>query len=324
MSEMPAERRFGSDQEHYDWSPLPGRSRISWPDGARLAVGVMVHLTTADAEPAAGLRRASLPGGLGSRPHPNVPLLAHWAYGHRVGIFRILDAMERFGVPPTIVMDVLTAERNPYLIDHVLKRRAEIIASGQSAVDLITEETPADVERSYVEESLNRIQKATGTRPRGWFSSEYSESSRTPRILADSGLRYVCDWVNDDQPYFTNHGEPPLVALPPTYELDDANALLQRKITADSYGRMLIDAFDVLYREAAESGRLYLLHLRPWLSGQPFRIGHLEQALAYITSRPGVWTATAGEIAEAFALNASPEDRPGADSLSRNFEGAAR
>lgn len=319
---MPAERRFGSDHEHYEWSPLPGRSRLSWPGGARLAVGVMVQLTTADSEAAAGLRTASLSGGLGSRPYPNVPILAHWAYGQRVGIFRILDALDRFGVRPTIVMDALTAERNPYLVDHVLQRGAEIVASGISAVDLLTEQTPEDVERSYVDESLTRIEKATGVRPRGWFSSEYSESSRTPQILADSGVRYVCDWVNDDQPYFMSHGEPPLVAMPPSYELDDANAMLQRKVTAASYGRMLVDAFDVLYREAVTSGRLYLLHLRPWLSGQPFRIGQLEGAFAHITNRPYVWTASTGEIADAFARSGAAESAPSSATPNPPREGA--
>jgi allantoinase len=72
-----------------------------------------------------------------------------------------------------------------------------------------------------------------------------------------------------------------------------------------------VDTFDVLYREATTSGRLYLLHLRPWLSGQPFRIGHLERALAHITGRPQVWTASAGEIAEAFALSARAGTTPG-------------
>jgi len=130
--------------------------------------------------------------------------------------------------------------------------------------------------------------------------------------------------VNDDQPYFMNHGEPPLVALPPTYELDDANAMLQRKVTSDAYGRMLADSFDVLYREAVTSSRLYLLHLRPWLIGQPFRIGHLERALAHATAHPEVWTASAGEIAEAFAQSPLPGAAANVGSVTTGLEGAAR
>ena len=30
---------------------------------------------------------------------------------------------------------------------------------------------------------------------------EYGESENTVAILADEGIRYVCDWPNDDQPY---------------------------------------------------------------------------------------------------------------------------
>lgn len=295
---MPAERVPGMDHDLYEWSALPDRPRLDWPQGARLAVGVVIQLTSADEEVSPGLREASLLGGLGKRPHPDVPLLAHRAYGHRVGVFRLLDALERYGIPPTVAMDVATATRFPFLVDYVLDRGATIVAAGKSAVDLISEETPEEVERAYIGETLDALQRLTGVRPQGWFSPEYSESTRTPRLLAEAGVRYTLDWVNDDQPYRMTVGD--LVALPPTYELDDANALLQRKVTISTYGRMLTDAFDVLYREAHETGLLYLLHLRPWISGQPYRIGYVERALAHVTAHREIWAANTDAMVQAF------------------------
>jgi peptidoglycan/xylan/chitin deacetylase (PgdA/CDA1 family) len=288
------------DHGLYSWSPLPSRDRLTWPDGARLAVGVLVQLTSADEPVTDGLRAAALMGGLGKRPHPDVPVLAHRAYGHRVGIFRVLDALERYGVPATVLLDVATARSFPFLVDYVLDRGATIVATGRSAVDLITEQTPEDVERAYVSGTLDELQQLTGVRPQGWFSPEYSESTRTCQILADAGLTYTLDWVNDDQPYTMTVGDGGFVALPPTYELDDANALLQRQVTPMSYGRMLTDSFDVLHREAADSGRVYLPHIRPWLTGQPFRIGYLEQALAHIARRGDVWAASTDDMVRAF------------------------
>lgn len=294
---MPAERVPGMDHSLYEWSALPNRPRLAWPDNARLAVGVVIQLASADEDVTPGLRAASLLGGLGKRPHPDVPLLAHRAYGHRVGVFRLLDALERYGVPATVAMDVATATRFPFLVDHVLDRGATIVAAGRSAVDLISEQTAEDVERTYIAETLDSLERLTGVRPRGWFSPEYSESTRTPRLLAEAGVEYTLDWVNDDQPYRMTDG---LVALPPTYELDDANALLQRKVTIGTYGRMLTDAFDVLYRESSDSGRLYLLHLRPWISGQPFRIGQVERALAHATAHGQIWRASTDDMVQAF------------------------
>jgi allantoinase len=297
---MPAERTVGMDHGLYTWSALPDRPALRWPGEARLAVGVLVQLTSADEPVTPGLRRAALMGGLGKRPAPDVPVLAHRAYGHRVGIFRVIEALERYGVPATVLLDVATARDFPFLVDFVLDRGATIVACGRSAVDLITEETPEDVERAYVSETLDDLQRLTGVRPKGWSSPEYSESTRTPQILADAGLTYTLDWVNDEQPYRMSVGGGDFVALPPTYELDDANALLQRTVTPQSYGRMLVDAFDVLHREAAESGRVYLPHVRPWLTGQPFRIGHLEAALAHVVRHRDVWLASSDDMARAF------------------------
>ncbi|NJC12976.1 peptidoglycan/xylan/chitin deacetylase (PgdA/CDA1 family) [Micromonospora profundi] len=285
------------DHGLYEWSVLPDRPRLVWPDEARLAVGVVVQLASADEDVTPGLRAASLLGGLGKRPHPDVPLLAHRAYGHRVGVFRLLDALEQYGVPATVAMDVATATRYPFLVDHVLDRGATIVAAGRSAVDLVSEQAAEEVERAYIADTLDALERLTGTRPRGWYGPEYSESTRTPRLLAEAGVGYTLNWVNDDQPYRMTDG---LVALPPTYELDDANALLQRKVTISTYGRMLTDSFDVLYRESSDSGRLYLLHLRPWITGQPFRIGQVERALAHVAAHREVWRASTDDMVQAF------------------------
>jgi hypothetical protein len=41
-----------------------------------------------------------------------------------------------------------------------------------------------------------------------------------------------------------------------------------------------------------------VLHLHPWLIGQPFRIGVLEAALSHVMRREGVWTATGEAIVD--------------------------
>ena len=43
-------------------------------------------------------------------------------------------------------------------------------------------------------------QEAAGVRPKGWLGQDYGERQRTPKLLADTGLDYVLDWPNDDQP----------------------------------------------------------------------------------------------------------------------------
>src|SRR5919197_377225 len=41
---MPAERRFGMDHEHYDWSPMVKRGALRWPEQARVALCVLINL----------------------------------------------------------------------------------------------------------------------------------------------------------------------------------------------------------------------------------------------------------------------------------------
>jgi hypothetical protein len=71
--------------------------------------------------------------------------------------------------------------------------------------------------------------------PVGWLGPESGESIRTPQVLAEFGIRYVCDWVNDEQPYRLKVPQGELYALPITLPLDDVNALWDRRVDIDRY-----------------------------------------------------------------------------------------
>ena len=299
---MPAERRYGMDHEHYLWSPISTRPPLQWPDNARVALCVIVTLEHLEWEPPPGhfeVRR--LAGGLGRLAFPDYARLTHREYGHRVGIFRVLDVLEKHGIPPTIAMDALTAEHYPYLVQHCLSRGCEIIGHGISVSRTITSEMTEAQERAYIHASIDSLRQAMGgVSPVGWFGPEYGESFRTPQLLAEAGIRYVCDWANDEQPYRMLTPQGALVALPMMLELDDVHALSERRIPVDRYEALLTESFAGLYADGASSGRLLVLHLHPWLIGQPFRIGFLDAALGAIQRRQGVWPAQGTAIVDWF------------------------
>jgi hypothetical protein len=122
-------------------------------------------------------------------------------------------------------------------------------------------------------------------------------------LLAELGIRYVCDWVNDEQPYPLQVPAGELYALPMALPVDDVNALWDRRIDIDRYGEMMQETFETLYSEGATNGRLLVLHLHPWLIGQPFRIGRLDEALGHMVQRQGVWAATGSEIIDWYRHN---------------------
>ena len=296
---MPAERRFGMDHEHYDWSPLSTRGILRWPDNARLALSVVVTLEHMEWLPPEGsFQSANLAGGSAARPFPDYARISHREYGHRVGIYRVLDVLERHGIRPTVAMDAMTASNYPYLVRHCLDRGCEIIGHGISVSRMITGNMSEQQERDYIRESLDALTQATGEVPTGWMGPEYGESERTPRLLGEAGIRYLCDWANDEQPYPLKVPAGELFALPVMLELDDVVAMAHRKVTVERYGAMLREGFDGLYDDGTANGRALVLSLHPWLIGQPFRIGVLDEALGHMMRRQGVWAASGAEVVD--------------------------
>lgn len=290
--------RRGMDHEHYEWSPLnASRRKLQWPGDARVALCVIVSLGHAEwKRPEDSHHVPNFAGGYGWGPFPDVTAWSHREYGHRVGVFRVLDVLEKHGIPPTIAIDALTAQHYPFLVRHCIARNGEIIAHGISATRMITSRMSEAEERAYIRTSLDAIAKATGKAPVGWLGPESGESARTPQLLGEAGVRYVCDWANDEQPYRMNVPKGELFALPVSLPLDDVNALWDRRIDADRYGRMITETFDRLYGDGGENPRLLVLTLHPFLIGQPFRIGCLDRALEHIVKHENVWRTTGSQV----------------------------
>lgn len=298
---MPAERLYGMDHDHYAWSALPTRGPLRWPQDASLAICALVVLEHYDwraVEGSYALKRPS--GGFFSLPFPDYGRHGHREYGHRVGIFRVLDALEAAGIPPTVAVDALTAEHYPWLMSHLVDRGVEFVGHGVAASRLITSHMSESDEIETIERATAAITSATGQIPVGWFGPEAAESARTPALVAAKGYRYLCDWPNDEQPYPMTVPSGDLTALPMFLEADDEVCLWHRRLTPTRYAQLLKEAGNGLANDGSQAGRLFVVTLRPWLSGQPFRIGVIGDALAGLTSRPDVWAAKGTDIVNWF------------------------
>ena len=296
---MSGTRRPGMDHDHYDWSPISKRPRLKWPNDARVALCVIVSLEHFEWNiPETGL---TPPGPYGKKWfHPFTNAWSRREYGHRVGIFNVMETLGRYGIRATVALDAATAENYPFIVKECRSREWEFIGHGLSLQRVISSKMNEEQEREYIRTSLNAVQKATGIRPVGWFGSQYSESPRTPQLLVDEGIRYICDWPNDEQPYRMKGND--AFFLPVTLELEDEFAMGgPRYLPITDYCQILQDAFDTLYHEGERTGRLLALSLHPHLIGQPFRVKYLNKALAHICKHNAVWKATGQEIIDSYA-----------------------
>jgi peptidoglycan/xylan/chitin deacetylase (PgdA/CDA1 family) len=223
-------------------------------------------------------------------------------YGNRVGVYRLMDALDRRGLTASAAVNAAVAARHPSLIKEIERRGWEIIAHGLDMGHLHHGGLEASAEGELIDRSLGLLRAASGGRIRGWLSPAKSESFATPDLLAAAGIDYLCDWANDDMPYAMRTAAGTIHCLPHPSDIDDYAILIQNHHSEDEFRDQVLDHFEFLYREATRAGgRIMALSLHPWIIGQPYRIGTLETALDRMMERKGVWCATGAQILDAWA-----------------------
>ena len=289
-------RRHGMDHDRYTWQMLEDRPPVEWPDGNILALWINVGLQFFPLNQIPGA--VPIPDGLNT-PYADLKTFSHRDYGNRVGIYRCFETFNAYGVKPTIALQTDVAERYPYLLRRILERGDEITAYGQNMNVIHHGDMDTADEAATIANAVTKLRTLSSQPITGWLSPAKSESAHTPDRLAENGIEYFCDWVNDDMPYPFRTKSGNLVAMPLSTELEDRFILRNNGHSEQSYVEQICDAFDMLYAEAGErGGRILSLSLHPWLTGQAHRIHTLERILDYICAKSGVWPAYAGEIAD--------------------------
>ena len=279
----------------FKYVPINRRPKLTWPQEARVALWVAPNLEVFHLD-------VGMPGDSNERPGPNAfaPQVRHWAqrdYGNRVGVFRIMEVLERHGIRATATLNSDLCDVCPEIIEDAVKLGWEFIGHCRTNTHRLTE-IPPETERDMIFHVMDRIEKATGTRPKGWLGAGLQETWNSLDYLIEAGAEYVADWVNDDQPYLMNLNGKQLVSIPYSYEVNDAPVIIRGKHSPVEFERVIKDQFDILYREGEESGRVMAICLHPFVIGHPHRIGYLDRALSYIDSFDGVWKATGAEIVQ--------------------------
>lgn len=236
-----------------------------------------------------------------SKAYPDIRHYTLRDYGNRVGIYRLMEVLDARELRVSAAIDAACSARYPSLVSEIVGRGWEIVAHGIDRDHLHHGGMDNDTEVAWIDQTLDALETATGKRPRGWLSPARSQSSRTPDLLKSRGVDYMADWANDDMPYWMRTSGGPICCMPHSADIDDYAILVRDHQREDEFTTQLIDQFDYLYSEAGrQGGRIMSIALRPWVIGQPYRIGALEAALDHILSHDGVWSATGAEIFDAW------------------------
>jgi peptidoglycan/xylan/chitin deacetylase (PgdA/CDA1 family) len=283
------------ENNRYDYSPIIKRKDLKWPNGARVALWVCPNIEYFYID-------KPLRGGFGAPHLPDVTGYTLRDYGSRIGIFRLMEVLDKHGVRASVLLNADVCKKQPEIIEEGNKRKWEWLGHGLTN-NLALNDYPPEDEQRIIREVTETITLSTGKKPKGWLGPGLIETFDTPDLLAAEGYEYVCDWGCDDQPVPMRVKGGRMIVVPYEQGINDINSFLRRNHTPEQYLRMVCDQFDTLYEEGARGGRVMAIPLHPFIIGFPFRIRYLDKALEHICSHKDVWRATGWEIAEWFYKN---------------------
>ena len=272
----------------YDYSPIIHRPELEWPGGARIALWLGPNIECFHIDKA--LPRIT-------EPLPDVQSYSLRDYGSRVGVFRMMEVLDRYDIRASVLLNAEVCAQHPAIIQEGNKRAWEWLGHGMNNNTRMNSYDAAG-EQEVIRNVRDIISQAAGKVPRGWLGPGLAESHDTPDFLAAEGFEYICDWGCDDQPVPMRVKAGRMITVPYQQGINDMSMFIHASHTPEEYFRIVCDQFDTLYREGADNGRVMAIPLHPYVTAIPFRIGALDRALDYICSHDGVWKATAGEIAD--------------------------
>jgi len=269
-------------RERCDYSAIVDRPPLRLPGGARVVFWTIVNYEVWDIS--RPMARQVLPAPTGV---PLMPDVVHWAwheYGMRVGCWRFFELFERLGIRPTLAA-------NARICEDYSRVAAQAKDSGWEFMGHAYDQMPihkVEDQAAMIARSMEIIERFTGARPVGWLGPGLTQTLDTPELLASAGVKYIGDWVYDDEPTVIRTANGPLVTLPYTIELNDIPMMIVQHHESDALTRRTIDQFDRLYAEGKERAKIVSLAIHPYISGQPHRIKYLEAIYDYVNGFEGV------------------------------------
>ncbi|MCI0437754.1 MAG: polysaccharide deacetylase [Chloroflexi bacterium] len=229
--------------------------------------------------------------------HPSV--LSRAEFGPKVGVFRILDLLDRYEIPASFFVPGWIAERNEDTVRDIARRGHEVGHHGYM------HEPPASLspekEAEILDKGIEILEGITGQRPLGYRSPSWDLSEYSLEYLAERGFVYDSSLMAHDAPYFVDTPKGRLVELPVDWALDDAPYYaFNRGAGAMNTPQDVYKAWEWEFDGAYQYGSAFILTMHPQHSGRLAKLVALERLIKYIKGHPNIEFMRCIDVAKAW------------------------
>jgi peptidoglycan/xylan/chitin deacetylase (PgdA/CDA1 family) len=260
--------------------------------------------------------------------------LSHAEFGHRVGVPRILDLLERESIPSTWFVPGHTLVTFPDDTEAILAAGHELACHGWYHEDF--SELPTDEQRSILDRSVEAVRQVAGAPPKGFRAPYWALGHESLPLILEAGYEYDSSLMADDyRLHRVRHGdrhstsegstfgpEGRLVEVPVSWALDDwphfepSSATGRDGLSAPS---KVLEIWTEELRYAHDHARSGLLTvtMHPECIGHGHRMAMLERFIDAARELDGVVFDRLDRYVERWlASAAAPSSTPRVDGLS--------
>ena len=281
------------------------QERIDWPDGANMALSIVVNVEE-------GSEQTIARGDKGMEPVDELGIFvkgavrnysneSNYLYGIKAGAPRVVKLLKDFDMMASWTVAALSLENHPEIAAAIVELGHEPVSHGYRWVHQFRFDEHR--EREFIRKAVASIEATCGVRPYGWLS-RYMLTDNTRRLLIEEGFTYHMDDYSGDVPFWDRETVPdrPMVIVPYQLDNNDMKMWTDPAMTPEQWLAYAKRNFDQIYREGVEGNPKMMslgLHLR--IIGRPGRIWALEEFFTHVRRHEGVWVTTRRAIAEHFA-----------------------
>jgi peptidoglycan/xylan/chitin deacetylase (PgdA/CDA1 family) len=230
-----------------------------------------------------------LPAGL-----PDINAMRYAEYGGRRGMSRILRVLKNRSAQATVFINAAAAERYP-AVARATADAGHDIAAHSVAQDIIPVVLDELAEQDNIAQSIEALKRICGVAPSGWASPRGTPSIRSERLLAQAGLQWHADTLDDDLPYLIQLGNQSIMAIPCAMEVNDLPLHAKHGHPPFQMVRVFNDALQSL-RALGETGKIEVI-IHAHVFGRPAGIWAFDEIIRIAQSNPDVWLTNWSEVA---------------------------